>query len=234
MIALWLLSKDTKIQALITHTDLAAALQLMIVSGYLGGRILCLISEDTQSQDLWLLLKFWEPGLSILGCIMGIVITLCAFLWFKKIPMLAFTDRIAIYSPLAQSFGRLGCFFAGCCYGERTTQWWAITYNHPEHMAPLNISLHPTQLYSCVMLLGIFVFLYGYLQRNVKQDGILTCSYLMLVSAERFMVDFWRWDRTWWQTSGLWSFLSTNQWFGLAIFFSALCGIIILKQNSKN
>lgn len=233
IIALWLLRKDTKIQRLITTTDLATALQLMVVSGYLGGRILCLISEDTQSQDFWLLFKFWEPGLSILGCIIGIALTLFTFLWYKKIPVLAFTDRISIYSPLVQSFGRLGCFFAGCCYGQHTQAWWSIIYNHPEHMAPLGIALHPTQLYSAAILLCIFLFLYWFLQQRVQISGILTCSYLMLVSIERFVVDFLRWDRTWWQSSGPWSYFSTNQWFAIGIFSTALCSIIILKSSKK-
>jgi len=234
IIALWLLHKDVMIQRLISPANLATSLQLMIVSGYLGGRILCLLSEDTQNQDFWLIFKFWEPGLSILGCIIGIFIALLTFLSIKKIPILAFTDRIAVYSPLVQSFGRLGCFFAGCCYGQSTTAWWSVVYNHSEHMAPLSISLHPTQLYSSGILFCIFLFLYGYLQHHVKKVGMLTCSYLMLVSSERFIVDFWRWDRTWWQESGFWSYLSINQWFALAIFCGALCAIPILTKDDSH
>lgn len=234
MIGLWLMSKDKPLQKLISDADLAKALQLMVLSGYFGGRILCLMSETSDPDDFWLLLKFWEPGLSILGCILGIFISILLFFWYKNIPILACTDRIAIYSPLVQSFGRLGCFFAGCCYGTHTTAWWGVVYDHHEHMAPLHMQLHPTQLYSAALLFMIFLFLYYDLRHRSSSVGALTCSYIMLVSAERFVVDFWRWDRTWITCSGFWSYFSTNQWVGLAMFFAALCGIIVLKRIRKS
>ncbi len=203
----------------------------MIISGYLGGRILCLISEDIQTQDLLLIFQFWQPGLSILGCIIGIMLALSVYLKCKKISILAFTDRISIYAPLVQSFGRLGCFFAGCCYGQPTTGWWSIIYEHPEHMAPLHTALHPTQLYSSGILLCIFLYMYFYLQHHINTVGLLTCSYLMVVSIERFIVDFWRWDQTWWQTTGFWSYCSSNQWYAIALFAGALCSSILVQKT---
>ena len=213
--------------------DLAVSLQYMILGGYLGGRFLCMLSEDISYQNFALLFKFWEPGFSILGTIIGIVVTMFAFLWYKKIPILTYSDRIAIYAPLVQSFGRLGCFFAGCCYGQTTNAWWSVIYRDPEHMAPLHIALHPTQLYSSAILFIIFLLLYFYLQRVAKKPGILLCSCLTLVSIERFTVDFWRWDRTWWASSGPVSYLSTNQWIAVALCICAISGIIALKCFPK-
>jgi phosphatidylglycerol---prolipoprotein diacylglyceryl transferase len=233
VIALWLLSFDQKAQRLMSQHDLTMSLQYMVLGGYLGGRIVCMLNEDHGYKEYGLLLKFWEPGFSIMGTIIGIIIATFLYLWYKKIPFLSYADRIAIYAPLVQSFGRVGCFFAGCCYGEISSYWWAVMYTDPEHMAPLGISLHPTQLYSSTILFLIFLFLYYYLQRIAKQPGIILCSYLMLVSAERFLVDFWRWDRTWWATSGYLSYLSTNQWIAAALCFCAAMGIIILTYYPK-
>ncbi|MFQ9484187.1 MAG: prolipoprotein diacylglyceryl transferase family protein [Lachnospira sp.] len=48
---------------------------------------------------------------------------------------------------LAQGFGRIGCFLAGCCYGRETTAAWGITFP-ADSMAPSGIKLIPTQLLS--------------------------------------------------------------------------------------
>lgn len=233
LIALWLLQKDKKAQSLMSQQDLIASLQYIIISGYLGGRIVCMLSEQTDYQDYMLLLKFWEPGFSVLGTIIGILTTTIIFLWYKKIPILNYSDRLAIYAPLVQSFGRLGCFFAGCCYGQITTAWWAITYHDPEHMAPLHMALHPTQLYSSAILLTIFLILYFYIQRIAQQPGIILCTYLIMTSIERFTVDFWRWDRTWWTSLGYVSYFSTNQWIAIALCICSFSGIIVLKYFPK-
>jgi len=233
ILALWLLHKDQKAKQLMSQYDLTLSLQYIILGGYLGGRIVCVLSEDTNNQDFVLLFKFWEPGFSVLGTIVGAVTALFVLLWYKKIPILNYSDRITIYAPLVQSFGRLGCFFAGCCYGQTTNAWWSVIYRDPEHMAPLHIPLHPTQLYSSAILLIIFLLLYFCVQRIAKQPGIILCSYLILVSIERFMVDFWRWDRTWWASSEQLSYLSTNQWIAVALCICALSGIIALKCFPK-
>lgn len=233
LIALYLLHKDPKAQKIICKNDLATALQYMILSGYVGGRLFCLVNEYHVYNDYSFFLKFWEPGFSILGTIISIAIVMFVFLWYKKIPILLYSDRIAIYAPLVQSFGRLGCFFAGCCYGQHTSFWWSVTYTHLEHMAPLGISLHPTQLYSSFLLLIIFLILYFYIQHIVKKSGMILCAYLILTSIERFLVDFLRWDRTWWTSSGLFSHLSTNQWIALALCFCATLGIFIIMYFPK-
>lgn len=233
-IALYLLHHDPKAQKIIHHNDLATALQYMILSGYLGGRLFCVINEYDQYSDYSFFIKFWEPGFSILGTIIAISVTMFAFLHYKKISILDYSDRIALYAPLVQSFGRLGCFFTGCCYGQEAQGWWAVTYDHVNHMAPLYIPLHPTQLYSSIILMIIFLLLYFFIQHRVKKSGILLCSYLILSSIERFSVDFLRWDRTWWTTGGIIAHLSTNQWIALALCFSAICAAIVLKYLPKN
>ena len=160
ILGFFLLTHDKKLQKIISHDQLVTTLQLMIFSGYLGGRLGFLISESCSLQDYLMLFKFWQPGLSILGGIIGILGALGGYLWFKKIPILIYLDRVAIYAPLVQSFGRLGCFFAGCCYGVQSSAWWSVSYTDPYHMAPLHVPLHPSQLYSAAILFGLFLFIF--------------------------------------------------------------------------
>ncbi|MBP9765497.1 prolipoprotein diacylglyceryl transferase, partial [Candidatus Babeliales bacterium] len=184
ILGLWLLHNDKKVSSIISPNDASNLVTLMIVSGYLGGRILYMITDHNTTGDFAFLVQFWQPGLSIMGCIIAIAITTIAFLHSKKIPMLQLMDRLAVYSPLVQSFGRLGCFFTGCCYGIATNVWWSVTYSHPDNMAPLCTPLHPTQLYSSLLLFGVFIYLYRYGQYIFKKQGSVLIQYLILVSTE--------------------------------------------------
>jgi len=224
VICLIFLLKDKKLLSIANTDQITNAITLAIVAGFLGGRILCMLSEDTDFK--WYdIVTFWEPGLSILGCIIGIAIALPSYLKIQRIPLLPFLDRIALYSPLAQAFGRIGCLCAGCCYGATCNHWWAIVYDHANHAAPLHIPIHPTQLYSSIMLFTVFCILYFVVQQRTKKAGILLYSYLLATSCERFIVDFMRADRTWYEYNNLSMLFSVNQWIALAIAATAILGL---------
>lgn len=231
-IALLLILRDKTLKKTVSTDALINALQLMILAGYIGGRMGFLLSEAQTWSDYLMLLKFWEPGLSILGCIMGAFAITSSYLYIKKIPVLCFFDRIAIYAPLAQSFGRIGCFFAGCCYGITSNSWYAITYTHPDHMAPLHMALHPAQLYSSFTLFLIFLLLYFVAQKKITTPGVLLCSYFVLAGLERFLIDFVRWDRLYFNNHAF-AYFSIHQWIGLCVSACACIAIFFLRQQSK-
>lgn len=234
-LAVLLAKYDKKLQKICSFEEFLTAVQLIILFGYLGGRLLCLASESWQSSDeIWNIFKFWEPGLSVQGAIIGVAITLFYFVKIKKIDFFPFIDRIALYTPLVQSFGRLGCFFAGCCYGQKTNLPWAVTYTHPDHMAPLNIALHPTQLYSATLLFLIFSLFYFYIQKKNLPAGTIFFLYLFLVSTERFIVEFFRWDQAWITDQGVLKIFSINQWISLGIIIFGLLGIMTLYTLTKH
>lgn len=232
ILGFFLLTRDVKLQKILSMDALITTLQLMIFCGYLGGRAVFLLFEATSLSDCMMFVQFWKPGFSVLGSIMGITLSLGFYLKMRKIPVLQYLDRIAIYAPLVQSFGRLGCFFAGCCYGIRSNAWWSVTYTDPAHMAPLHIPLHPSQLYSSAVLFLIFLFLYFFMQKKSKVPGVLLCTYLFLVSMERFLIDFVRWDRLFFNTEIL-SYFSIHQWIALAVSLSAMIVLFVLSKQSK-
>lgn len=232
LIGIFLLTRDQKLSKIVTQDQLMTTLQLIIVSGYVGGRLGFLISEFEPLQNYIMLFKFWEPGLSILGGIIGAFVALSGYLFWHKIPVLPFLDRITLYTPLVQSFGRVGCFFAGCCFGVVTSGWWGVMYTHAEHMAPLNVLLHPSQLYSAAILFVIFLLQYFYLQKICKTAGVLLCSYLILVSFERFLIDFVRWDRLFFDYQ-YFSCFSIHQWIAVVMMMSAIFGLIVLKKQNN-
>ncbi len=222
---------DPKLKKIISFQDFLTVVEIIVISGYLGGRILCILSEDWQIKNCWLIFKFWQPGLSVQGAIIGVFISLFIYAKIKKIKFLPLLDRIAIYSSVVHGFGRIGCFFAGCCYGQTTHLPWSIIYRHPDHMAPLYTPLHPTQLYSSALSFLTFAFLYFYLDKKQTKPGTILFTYFVLISAERFIVDFFRADQTWFESSGILQYLSINQWISLGIMFVGLCGILFLKKR---
>ncbi len=230
-IAILLAKHDPKLKKIINFHDFLTVIQIIIISGYFGGRILSLISEKHTAEDFWMIFKFWEAGLSRQGTVIGATLALFFYVKIKKIPFLSFVDRITIYAVLVQSFGRIGCFFAGCCYGKITHGWWKVTYNHPEHMAPLHAPLHATQLYSSALLFLIFLFLYFYLNKKQTKPGIIFFTGLVLINTERFIVDFFRADQVWFEKSGILECFSIHQWISLGIILFGLCGILLVQKK---
>ena len=77
---------------------------------------------------------------------------------------------------LGQGFGRIGCFFAGCCYGIRTTAWYGVEFP-AESLGPgAGIKVIPTELISSAGNFLIFAFLLRNLLRvstlKIQQRGI--------------------------------------------------------------
>lgn len=192
----WLIKKDPKAIALSIPDKIMDIVMVSIGAGLIGGRLLYVVS-DPDSSFCFSELFAWGNGggLTILGAIIGIVIALVWFLKKIRVPVLSFLDVIALYTPLLQSVSRIGCFFAGCCYGAPTSLGWGYIYTDPDSMAPLYIALHPAQLYSALSLFFIFLFLYFVVQKICVKPGQLFGAYLLCISMERFFIDFWRDDR---------------------------------------
>jgi len=92
--------------------------------------------------------------------------------------------------------------------------------------------LHPTQVYSSLFSLGIFLLLYFVAQHRLKKSGQLLFLYLMLVGIERSVIDFFRGDREFFAYPGLQA-LSVYQWIALAIFFLAFFGFVVVSRKNK-
>lgn len=204
-----------------------------IVSGLLGGRTLYMLTEPDGSFNPIIFFSYWNGGFSILGCVLSICLILPLWLRQCHIPVLPFLDLVAIHAPLIQSISRIGCLCAGCCYGIPTNVIWAITYHDPDSIAPLHVCLHPTQLYSSALLFIIFCLMYGVFQYHFKKPGQLLALYLACSSGERFVVDFWRADRIFFDIDTA-HLLSVNQWIALGIIAIALIAFLMTMHPDQS
>lgn len=229
----YLLYKHPLRKRFMSDEQLYNGLFLGIIAALVGGRLLYVIQNSQTMQDLGAIFALWQGGLSILGGIISCFSAIIFYLIMLRIPVIAFLDVVALYVPIIQTFGRLGCFCAGCCHGIPCEAWYAITYTDPSSCAPLNRPLHPTQLYSAGFFLLLFGLLLIFSRRQIPQGTIIT-SYLVLSSFERFILDFWRTDREFIGRQ-FFDIFSLHQWIALFIVVISLSTYLIyhaIKQSS--
>jgi phosphatidylglycerol---prolipoprotein diacylglyceryl transferase len=113
----------------------------------------------------------------------------------NNLPFFGVADAFAPGVALGHAIGRLGCFAAGCCWGSACDKPWAVTFTDPEAAklvgVPLNVPLHPAQIYESAAELLLCYFLYT---RFLKKHGSgeIIALYLILYSVIRIAVEFVR------------------------------------------
>lgn len=221
---------DPKRAKLISTQAYFNGLSLAIIAGLVGGRLLFVLSHPEALDHWWHIFAFWMGGFSLLGGVIALLVAIPLYLKKHAIEIVPLLDLTAVYAPLLQAISRIGCFFAGCCFGKPTSGAFGV-YNTQCGIASLsNRLLHPTQLYSAGALLIIFLIMYFVLEPLCKKKGQLACAYLLLMSLERFTVDFWRADRD--LIPGF-SNLSIPQVVAIAIALLASVGLIIIAVSVK-
>src|SRR5215475_16008013 len=128
----------------------------------------------------------------------GLIAALAVAFWYMrktKLPALITADIFAPAIALGHGIGRIGCFMAGCCWGVECDRPWAVTFTNPAAHelvgVPLNVRLHPTQLYEAFAEFVIFAILYRQVRRPHRAGSVIGL-YLILYSAVRFVVEFFR------------------------------------------
>ena len=185
-----------------------------LLAGFLGAKLLYVIVE-------WK--RFLADPLSVLGSegfvvYGGIIAGVLAGIIYckrKKLVFLEYFDLCSASIALAQGFGRIGCFLAGCCYGRETTSSLGVVF--PEgSLAPAGVKVLPTQLFSSAGDFGImFVLLWHYHHR--KKVGDTGFLYMLLYGIGRFGIEFLRNDNR-----GEVGIFSTSQFISLFIIAAAI------------
>jgi len=136
-----------------------------------------------------------------------------AVLWAirrKRLPLALTFDALAPAAALAHGIGHIACFFSGDSYGVPSTLPWAVAFARgapPSTAGNLRrafgvdipaaipdealLTVHPTMLYSTLVLVSVAAFLWWY-RRRAGAPGRVVGVYLLLASAERFFVEFLR------------------------------------------
>ena len=191
-----------------------------VIGGYASSKLLFWITEwRTIIHDPGFLLRTIGDGFVVYGGIIGGILTGYIYCRVKKLVFLQYFDLIAPSLALAQGFGRIGCFLAGCCYGKETTSLLSVTF-HTSDFAPNGVALIPTQIYSSILDFLHFILLL-IIAKHKKTDGQVAACYLVFYSAGRFVLEFFRGD----VERGNVGILSTSQFIGI---FTFLAGIVLV------
>ncbi|MGA9882302.1 MAG: prolipoprotein diacylglyceryl transferase [Candidatus Acidiferrales bacterium] len=138
-----------------------------------------------------------ESGGVFYGGVIGGLAWAFLYTYFQKMSFLSVLDVSAAGVALGHGIGRLGCFAAGCCYGKPTAMPWGVTFT--SHVAarlagtPLNVALHPTELYGSAAEFLNFLFLI-WLGARQRFSGQLIGTYFILYGIERGTIEFFRGD----------------------------------------
>ena len=151
-----------------------------------------LISFAEFRYNLFDIFKVWQGGLVFSGGLLAGATAAVVFIKRNRLPLAKLADASVVALSIGQALGRVGCFFAGCCYGKQCDRWFGVKF--PENsLAPSGIKLIPSQLVSALILALIFLVL-SYYYRRKHTGGQVFALYLVLYSLKRFFVEYLRGD----------------------------------------
>jgi phosphatidylglycerol:prolipoprotein diacylglycerol transferase len=221
LLATFLILKDSGRFAL-SRESVFDCLIAILLGGLVGGRLLfVLINWKYYSHDLMRIFMVHEGGLAFQGALAAGIFSGAILSRIKGIPFWKAGDLVAPYIALAQALGRVGCFLNGCCYGKVIYGGIGVTFPGETVMRI------PTQIYSSLFLLALFVFLLSVRDKR-PFDGYVLVLYLVLYSVFRFSMDFFRGD----ELSRLFG-LTLSQVISIAMFiFGTACYLVLRKGGS--
>ncbi len=204
---------------------------VIILSSIIGSRALyVLINASYYRKSPLDILKIWEGGLVFSGGVIGVVLTMVWYIKKHNLSLGKIADLWAPAAAIGQAFGRIGCFMAGCCYGKPTDLEWGVVFTHPNSLArPLNVPLHPTQIYSSIsgfIILIILLFLYS----KRKFEGQVFLWFLILHSTARLAIERFRGDD---RGILLGSNMSMTQMVAIFILIFSVAVLLVLKTKNK-
>ena len=131
------------------------------------------------------------------GLIGGVVCFLAVYFLLRKRAHGTLSQVVSI-APcsilVAHGFGRLGCLFAGCCYGAETDSIFGVEFlvYRSGNYVPEGITRHPTQLYEALFLFAMFA-LCTFLLLKFKFRHNMSV-YLVSYGIFRFLIEYVRDD----------------------------------------
>ncbi|HUM03159.1 MAG TPA: prolipoprotein diacylglyceryl transferase [Thermoanaerobaculia bacterium] len=181
----------------VKRDDAADVAIWLLLSGLLGAKVLLLVVEGPRYLRSWGdFVEFLRSGGVFYGGLIGAVLALAIVLRKRHIGFWTFADMAAPAVALGHAIGRIGCFLAGCCWGRECSLPWAVTFTDPVAErnvgVPLNVPLHPTQLYEALGNVVILGLLLKFEKRRWK--GQTFAWYLGAYAILRGTLEFFRGD----------------------------------------
>ncbi|MBN9692452.1 MAG: prolipoprotein diacylglyceryl transferase [Verrucomicrobia bacterium] len=185
----------------VTDNEFWAAMWTLLLGGIVGAKgFFVILGWPHYARGE---LRFWADfgtGFVFFGGLVGAAMAGVVFAWVRRLDFLRGADYFAVALPLGHAFGRVGCFFQGCCGG------------HPPH---------PVQLYEAaglVVIAGVGRWVLSRVEAGRLGSGAAFAAYLALYGLLRLFLDPLRADGR----PERWLGLSAQQGFALVGFVLGL------------
>ncbi|MBR4288381.1 MAG: prolipoprotein diacylglyceryl transferase [Clostridia bacterium] len=211
--------------------DLVCSSVYSVLGGVAGAKLLFLAVSFPEIIALNIpITALIKGGFVFYGGLFG---GMAGLLFYCRKFRLPFWDYASLYSvvlPLGHAFGRVGCHFAGCCYGGPYDGPFSVCYKESMGATPLGVPLFPVQLLESVLLLILFlILLFVYQRQKGGEKQIAAGLYGVLYALLRFSLEFLRADD---ERGAFWIF-STSQWISLFLFLFGLFILFFLGKKTK-
>ena len=189
-----------------------SVVMLAAVGGVIGARAVYVWQnwEAEFARHLDRIPMVWQGGLVFYG---GFILALALIVIHRRLrsePLWAATDFYAVFLPLGQAFGRVGCFLHGCCFGGVVQQgnWLGVCFPHGSpawsHQvaegalspyATRSLPVWPTQLMEAAGCVALFVALWLICRKPWgRRPGLCSGLYCLSYGVLRFVVETLRDD----------------------------------------
>lgn len=195
------------------------------------------------ARDCLRTIKIWYGGLAFYG---GLLLCIPVGIWYiirnkTRLNLWTMADLAGFGISLGLVFGRIGCWFAGCCFGETTHQAWGVVFpkgspawdRHLEReliarVAEAPLPVIPTQLVHVLTNASIFFFCYWMFKKWRKFEGSVFWTFMLLYGISRFIIEWFRDDHR-----GVWigETLSTSQLLGIPVIVGAVVMLYLLRNR---
>ncbi len=230
----WIAKRDDK-----PFEEYLAIAYIMIFGGVIGGRLSYVLFHLDDFANDWTSTfnpfssgQFGIAGLNLYG---GVLLALLGTFIYCRIKKISVLDTFDYFSPtmgIGLALGRVGCLLNGCCFGTPTELPWGINYSLGSipYMIYGDISLHPSQIYSSLYGLGLFVLLNALLKKR-KFIGQPIGIYLMIEALFRIGIEYVRY----YEDAMYFAFGSVQITYNylIALFLFSL-GLVIYITQKKN
>ena len=167
----------------------------ILLSAIVGSRMFHVFVFWEEMTGFWSIFKIWEGGLVYYGGFIGATVAAVIYCRVHKLDAWQMADLLAPSTALGLMFGRIGCTLVGCCYGKPCPADFSLGITFPpQSIGVAGIPLYPTQPAEAIGSLLIFLFLWFYLRRHRAFRGQIIVAFVLLYSALRTALEFWRAD----------------------------------------
>ena len=226
MLAAFVLLGFTRKHTRFSEDQALSAALWAIIMGFVGAKVLFWLVEIKQViADPSYLLHTLREGFVFYGALIGGLGGVAIYALIKKLPFFSLTDYFIPALVIGHAFGRIGCFFAGCCYGMQCDTPISIVFP-TGGAAPAGVPLLPTQLMESAFLFLLCAFLVWRLTKK-KPFGTVSGWYMVLYGAWRFTIEFFRSDER-----GFVGALSTSQFISIFVFLGGVALLLLVKLGA--